>query len=805
MREPQSCLGPAFARATYRFFATGTSTPANVYEDGALTTPFPITGYVTADNFGRFPPIYLDPSIIYKVQLYDNTNTLRYTVDPYVPPLSTVGTSANVPYGINIAATGEVTIPSPNSGGTGISLTLNAGALGSAPLKVSAPVAGNSAIIINNSATTGAHTATFTATNKPGTATSSPAGWLPITCDNVQYYIPIWHGNNFTPYTAQPGVLGETIVGNNAGFNGDGSTTVLSGSANPSSWYQPATAGIGASYYISVTKTGGLSGQSFICGYDTTAAPSGATYTGGTLTTSFAGASSSTYTLQTSLGQLITGCTFTNGSTTFSCPSTSINGSPTVFIAVGIPAAKPQNISATGIAIGTNSAQAINGTSTISNNITGTPVLASGTMTLQAIGGAAFGPSAANWNVTAPIVFADNGTTTAAGASVEAWSEQNPLAGQGANYWILITQTSGTPGYAFNAATAAWQNISSGGLTVGISGPPGTNFFVAGTYQIALDSAGAYVVATGSITLNGGTNVQSPNWNGTPALALASNGTATLNGVGTSAWYSPTTAGVGASYWFNITRTGGTSGVNFTNAQGSWVNIGSGLSVNISGYTGDVGSVSAVGTWKISNSNTGSPVLGTGTITLTVSGLTVIHIYTSGSGTETIPTGTNNTAAEAWGGGAGGGGGDSGVRPPTVGGGGGGGAYVRSTFGAGNAGKTLAYAIGGAGSGGGAQTAGGNGGATTISSGTLSITTMQCAAASGGGGGTSGGSGSGGAGGIASGGTAANTNGNPGSGSTGGAGIVGTVSGDGSPYGAGGTGGTIGSGGRSGAVVFYYT
>jgi hypothetical protein len=174
--EAQSCLGPAFSASTYQFFLSGTSTPANVYQDGALTTPFPITGVVPSDNFGRFPPIYLDTSVIYRVQFFDNTNTQQWQVDPYTPPLSTVGSSSLSSHGINFASTGEVTLLAPATGGTGVTLTLNCGALGSSALALEGTLPGNSALIVNSSATTGAHTATFTAANKPGTATSSPAG-----------------------------------------------------------------------------------------------------------------------------------------------------------------------------------------------------------------------------------------------------------------------------------------------------------------------------------------------------------------------------------------------------------------------------------------------------------------------------------------------------------------------------------------------------------------------------------------------------------------------------------------------------
>lgn len=41
-------------------------------------------------------------------------------------------------------------------------------------------------------ATTGSQTATFTASNKPGTGTTAPAKWVPVMLDGVQYYFPCW-------------------------------------------------------------------------------------------------------------------------------------------------------------------------------------------------------------------------------------------------------------------------------------------------------------------------------------------------------------------------------------------------------------------------------------------------------------------------------------------------------------------------------------------------------------------------------------------------------------------------------------
>lgn len=727
-REAQSTLGPVIgAGATYQFFLSGTTTPANVYQDGALTTPFPITGFVVADNFGRFPPIYLDTSVIYQVQFFDSTNTLQWTADPYTPPLATVGTSSLSAFGMIVAPTGEVTIPAPNTGGSGVSLTLNAGALGSAPLLVSATLPGQSTLIINSSVTTGAQTATFVATNKPGTATSSPAGWLPITCDGVQYYTPIWHGNNFTPYAPNPSALGEVIVATTVTFNGNGTTSVTGGTATPSNWFSPTTTNIGAGYFIKITKTSGLSGIVF----------------------------------------------------------SAANG---VFA----------NITAGGLTISENAGAPISGTYQLSTSGTGSPVVATGTITLS--GGN--GVQSPTYNGAANLVLASNGTATLNGASASNWFSPT-TGGVGTGRYIKITQTGGTSGTTFTAATGAYTQIS-GGLTIGITGGAGvTN--ASGTYIIASDAGGVTQLGSGTITLTGGTLVQSPNWSGTTPLILASNGAATLNGVATSSWYSPNAANVGSGYWIKITRTGGTSGVNFTAAQGSWTNItNSGLTINISGYTGDVGTATASGTWQISSSSGGTPVLGSGNISLSIAGLTVIHVYTTAvtSATETIPTGTTSVKGEIWGSGGGGSGRFDSETAGSFGGCGGFSYSVYTAAALGGVGKTFKYTIKNGGVGGGVGLNGTAGTAGTIVAGT--VTGFSTMTGNGGGGGVSGGAG--GSGGTASGGNNTNTTGTVGSN----IGTTGKISGDGGPYGGGGAKGSIGGSGvggtgGTGAAVFFYT
>lgn len=63
-----------------RFFLTGTSTPTDVYTTAARDTPH--AQPIVADSGGRMPVIYLDPSIVYKCETYDENDVLQDTDDP---------------------------------------------------------------------------------------------------------------------------------------------------------------------------------------------------------------------------------------------------------------------------------------------------------------------------------------------------------------------------------------------------------------------------------------------------------------------------------------------------------------------------------------------------------------------------------------------------------------------------------------------------------------------------------------------------------------------------------------------------
>lgn len=66
--------------ATLTFSLTGTSTPANAYSDSALTTP--VANPLSADAAGVFIPVFLDPSVVYRVVLKTQAGAVLETWDP---------------------------------------------------------------------------------------------------------------------------------------------------------------------------------------------------------------------------------------------------------------------------------------------------------------------------------------------------------------------------------------------------------------------------------------------------------------------------------------------------------------------------------------------------------------------------------------------------------------------------------------------------------------------------------------------------------------------------------------------------
>lgn len=81
--QPLDDSGRIMPGCYLQFYESDTLTPADVYSNGDLTTP--LGPEVTANDAGRFVPIYLDPRTLYRIQLYDEDDVLIYDVDPIYP------------------------------------------------------------------------------------------------------------------------------------------------------------------------------------------------------------------------------------------------------------------------------------------------------------------------------------------------------------------------------------------------------------------------------------------------------------------------------------------------------------------------------------------------------------------------------------------------------------------------------------------------------------------------------------------------------------------------------------------------
>jgi hypothetical protein len=90
---------------------------------------------------------------------------------------------------ITAAATGGITIAAPTSGDAFTVTNVS----GANALVVNGIAAGTPVIRVNTQATTGAKTASMTASNKPGTNNqTTPATWLPVILDGTTYYVPCY-------------------------------------------------------------------------------------------------------------------------------------------------------------------------------------------------------------------------------------------------------------------------------------------------------------------------------------------------------------------------------------------------------------------------------------------------------------------------------------------------------------------------------------------------------------------------------------------------------------------------------------
>lgn len=86
------------------FFTTGTNNPANTYSNSNLTIQN--SNPVVANSGGRFPNIFLDPTVIYKTTLEDQFGNVIWTADPATGGTGGGSTPSNLPIATAAAPAG---------------------------------------------------------------------------------------------------------------------------------------------------------------------------------------------------------------------------------------------------------------------------------------------------------------------------------------------------------------------------------------------------------------------------------------------------------------------------------------------------------------------------------------------------------------------------------------------------------------------------------------------------------------------------------------------------------------------------
>lgn len=111
-----SNIGVPIAEAKLYFYYTATTTLAPIYADAAQTIP--LTNPVSANLAGKFPNIYLDNSIVYRVVQLDKLgNPVGDAVDPYTPGTATAIVDSTIR--TDLAGTPGDTLVSHKNPGTG--------------------------------------------------------------------------------------------------------------------------------------------------------------------------------------------------------------------------------------------------------------------------------------------------------------------------------------------------------------------------------------------------------------------------------------------------------------------------------------------------------------------------------------------------------------------------------------------------------------------------------------------------------------------------------------------------------------
>jgi hypothetical protein len=125
--QPLSSVGALQGGMYACFFATGTTTPQTVYSNGTLATPLsqPTAGSVNpsagtvANSAGVLPVIFLNPTLVYRVQLYTAAGVLISDTDPVFWPGTSSsfspGTAGAPGISFSTATTTGLYVPAANS------------------------------------------------------------------------------------------------------------------------------------------------------------------------------------------------------------------------------------------------------------------------------------------------------------------------------------------------------------------------------------------------------------------------------------------------------------------------------------------------------------------------------------------------------------------------------------------------------------------------------------------------------------------------------------------------------------------
>lgn len=81
--RPLDSNGAIMPGCYYEFYESQTDTPTPVYADDGLSSELGTT--VTSASDGRFPVMYLDAAVVYRVKLFDAAGSLQYEADPVHP------------------------------------------------------------------------------------------------------------------------------------------------------------------------------------------------------------------------------------------------------------------------------------------------------------------------------------------------------------------------------------------------------------------------------------------------------------------------------------------------------------------------------------------------------------------------------------------------------------------------------------------------------------------------------------------------------------------------------------------------